>query len=99
MRGGVRVTRPLLPGSPGVPLPMLVRVLNQAFVQTVTAPPGEEVRIRSVVLVDADDLADPGFSVAGGADLWLLAGVPDAAACSWLCPPSGAPPANHPPAL
>src|SRR3954447_7193818 len=99
MRGGVRVTRPVPPGSPGVPLPMLVRVLNQAFVQTVTDAPGEEVRIRSVVLVDADDLADPAFSVAGGADLWLLAGVPDAAACSWLAALADQPPETAPRAV
>src|SRR4051794_24251704 len=78
---------------------MLVRVLNQAFVHTVTTPPGEEVRIRSVVLVDADDLADPAFSVAGGADLWLLAGVPEAAACSWLAALADQPPETGPRAV
>ena len=69
---------------PGVPLGTLVRVLNQAFVHTVTAPAGEDVRVASVVLVDADDLADPAFAVAGGADLWLLAGVPADLAAAWL---------------
>jgi DNA-binding PucR family transcriptional regulator len=93
------VAQPVLPGSPGVPLPMLVRVLNQAFVHMVTTPAGEEVRIRSVVLVDADDLADPAFSVAGGADLWLLAGVPEAAACSWLAGAAEQPPETRPRAV
>jgi len=40
--------------------------------------------VASVVLVDADDLADPTFAVAGGADLWLLAGVPADRAAAWL---------------
>jgi DNA-binding PucR family transcriptional regulator len=68
----------------GVPLRTLVRVLNQAFVHTVTAPAGSDVRIGSVVLVDGDDLADPVFTVAGGADLWMLAGVPAEVAVAWL---------------
>ena len=71
-------------GSEGVPLRTLVRVLDQALVRTVAAPAGDDVRIGSVVLVDGDDLVDPAFVVAGGGDLWLLAGVPEAAAVAWL---------------
>jgi DNA-binding PucR family transcriptional regulator len=59
-------------------------VLNQAFVHTVTAPASDDLRIGSVVLVDGDDLADPDFALVGGADLWLLAGVPVPVAIAWL---------------
>ena len=75
---------PLPPPTAGVTLRTLVRVLNQAFVHVVTAPHGDDVAISSVVLVDADDLADTAFAAAGGADLWLLAGVPVPVATAWL---------------
>ena len=78
------MTQPATAARPAVPLRTLVRVLNQAVVHTVAAPAGEDVPIASVVLVDADDLADTAFSRAGGADLWLLAGVPAATAAGWL---------------
>lgn len=78
------MTPPLPSPTPGVPLRTLVRVLNQAFVHVVTAPPGDDVRVASVVLVDADDLADTAFAGSGGADLWLLAGVPVPVAAAWL---------------
>jgi DNA-binding PucR family transcriptional regulator len=90
---------PLSSATAGVPLRTLVRVLNQAFVHTVTAPSGDDVRIGSVVLVDADDLADPGFTVAAGSDLWLLAGVPAALAVSWLDGLAGQPVESRPRAV
>jgi DNA-binding PucR family transcriptional regulator len=93
------MTLPPPSATRGVPLRTLVRVLNQAFVHTVTAPAGDDVRIGSVVLVDADDLADPGFTVAGGADLWLLAGVPAAAAVAWLDGDGDRPPEGRPQAV
>ena len=70
--------------TPGrVPLDGLLRALTPASVELVVPAPGP-VEVGAVLLVDADDLADPGFGPRGPAELWLHAGVPEPAALDWL---------------
>ncbi|MDJ0392551.1 helix-turn-helix domain-containing protein [Rhodococcus sp. G-MC3] len=64
----------------GVPLGAVSSALHGAFVELVFVPPGPEVSIRSVSLLDAADLADTQAT----ADLCLVVGVPDAQVVAWL---------------
>lgn len=67
----------------GPTLDTLLAALGSAVVSLRTAPAGKELSIRSVSLLDADDLAD---AEAGApvADLCVLAGVAAADAAVWL---------------
>lgn len=62
----------------------MVRALHAAFVEVLVAPAGMDVPIASVTLVDTDDLAAEVFTTAAAADLYLLAGVREADAVTWL---------------
>ncbi|KQU06929.1 PucR family transcriptional regulator [Rhodococcus sp. Leaf7] len=65
-------------------LDAVVRALHAAFVEVLVAPAGLEVPISSVTLVDPDDLSAEAYTTAAAADLYLLAGVREADAVTWL---------------
>lgn len=69
--------------SPEVTLEFLLEALGSAVVALRVAPTGTRVSIRSVALLDADDLlaAPRGVAIA---DLCVLAGVSADAALSWI---------------
>jgi PucR-like helix-turn-helix protein/diguanylate cyclase with GGDEF domain len=75
---------PTAPWPGGVTLEALLRAVSNAFVNLLDAPNGLEVAIASVMLVDADDLANDELTLTGVADLVLHAGVGEAAAVAWF---------------
>lgn len=85
--------------TPGrVPLDALLRALGPASAELVVPGP-DPVEVATVVLADADDLADPGTHPRGPAELWLLAGVPEADGARWLDALAGRPVAGRPAAV
>lgn len=64
----------------GIALSALLRAVHGAFAELVVAPAGPDVPIRSVSLVDSDDLTE-GITTA---DLCLVVGVADAQVVTWL---------------
>jgi DNA-binding PucR family transcriptional regulator len=68
----------------GLGLGQLLLALDRTMVTLVEAPRGLDMPVRSVALVDADDVR-LGLAVgAGSADLFFLLGVADAEAVRWL---------------
>ncbi|MCP2288655.1 PucR C-terminal helix-turn-helix domain-containing protein [Nocardia amikacinitolerans] len=65
----------------GVPLRELLDALDSTVTDPVEAPDGDAVAIRSVALLDGDDL---GESPSVPADMSLLVGVPESAVLGWL---------------
>ncbi|SNS37329.1 PucR family transcriptional regulator [Rhodococcoides kyotonense] len=63
----------------GASLEVVLEAVHGAVVELVVAPPTGEVQIRSVALIDADDL-----SAHIDADLCLIVGVPEAQVVTWL---------------
>ncbi len=81
-----------------VTLDDVLRVLSSAVVSLGDPPAGPPRPIRSVSLLDADDLAAAEFSVLG-ADLYVLAGVSADEVLPWLSQLSELEPAARPVAL
>jgi DNA-binding PucR family transcriptional regulator len=70
--------------TPGLGLGQLLLALDRTMVTLVEAPRGLDMPVRSVALVDADDVR-LGLAVGpGSADLFFLLGVADADAVRWL---------------
>jgi len=85
--------------TPGrVPLDALLRALAPASAELVVPGP-RPVEVAAVVLADADDLAASGAGSRGPAELWLLAGVPEPLAASWLTGLVGRPADQRPAAV
>ncbi len=91
------MTQSLWPG--GVTLETLLQAVSSAFVSLIVAPDGVQVRLASVLLADADDLANEQLTQAGLADLCLHAGVPEALAVSWFQSLSTLSPESRPKAV
>ncbi|KAA0107769.1 CdaR family transcriptional regulator [Mycolicibacterium sp. P1-5] len=71
-------------GEAGVGLGQLVLALDATVVRLVEAPRGLDRPVRSVALIDADDVR-LGLAVsAGSADVFFLLGISDADAVRWL---------------
>ena len=76
------MTQSVWPGA--VTLETLLQAVSSAFVSLIIAPAGVQASLASVLLADADDLANEQLTKAELADLCLLAGVPEDLAVSWF---------------
>ena len=85
------------PVAAGVSLEELLHSLDAALVELVGPPPRTDVRLESVMLIDADDLAE--LHSDRVADVCLLVGVPEAAVLHWLQWLAGSAPERRPRAV